>query len=67
MNVTRKLTLTGFGRRDATECMVECEVNVEALLKALGEKAFRNRTKKTRALAGLITVQVRPTLASRGE
>lgn len=67
MNVTRKLSLTGYGRREATVCMVECEINVEPLLKALGEKAFRNKTHKTRALAGLIAVTVRPTLAARGD
>lgn len=60
MNVTRKIHLTGFGRRECTACMVELDVDIERLIDQLGEKAFRNRTGKTRAMNGLITVKVRP-------
>lgn len=61
MNVTRKIKLRGHGRVPADDRwhMVECDIHLDSLLANLGEKALRNKSRKSRAMHGQIIVTVR--------
>jgi hypothetical protein len=61
MEIVKKLELCGWFAHPKVECMVEVEFDPDSLARTLGEKAYRNKSKKTRALNGLIKVTVRPT------
>jgi hypothetical protein len=58
---TKRLMLNGWRDRDAIEHMVEIEIDVEGIARALGEKAFRNKSKRSHDLGGMVKVKVRPT------
>ena len=61
----RKLWLSPGYNRPRVDCMVEMEIEFDALIAMLGEKALRNKSKRTRALSRMVTVTVRETVVSR--
>ena len=58
MEVTRKMMLKAY-RKPECECMVELTFDLEHCLKYMAEKAYANKSKKTKF--GHVTVKVRPT------
>jgi hypothetical protein len=66
MNITRKLMLEVY-KQPPTECMVEMEIDLETLAQRLGNSAWRNKSKKSSAMNGAISVRVRQTIASQAK
>jgi hypothetical protein len=64
MRTIKRLLLQTY-QGEPTDCMVECNIDLENLLQRLGNSAWRNKSKKARALNNLITVRVRETEASK--
>ena len=60
----RKIELSGWKGNDRIEHMVEIVVDVDGLAFTLGNKAYRNKSKKAKEAGGLISVSVRPTQAA---
>lgn len=61
MMIVKRMRLHGWrDGKDPVECMVEIEIDEEALARDLGNRAFRNKTKVSRAQAGVIKCSVRP-------
>jgi hypothetical protein len=59
---TCKLMLSrGHGKPANVECMVELELNLDAIAGMLGQKAMRNKSKRSRALSNTIVANVRLT------
>jgi hypothetical protein len=61
MEIVRKRLLKGWMNHEPVECMIELEIDAEALAETLGEKAYRNKTKRAVEVGGLIKCTVRPT------
>jgi hypothetical protein len=59
--IVKRRLLKGWMGHEPTECMIEIEIEDEGLAHLLGEKAYRNRTKRTRLADGCIKCTVRPT------
>ena len=65
MNIVRKLWMFRRHNEPLTQCMVEIDIDIEQVAQRLGNSAWRNKTKKSRALNGAISVKVRETQASK--
>jgi hypothetical protein len=61
MTHVKKMMLQGWQGHPYVECMVEVDVDLDALAQQLGEQAFRNKSKRSVEVGGLIKVRVRPT------
>jgi hypothetical protein len=61
MIIVKKLQLAAW-KQPTTECMVEIEIDENRLAHQLGNKAWRNKSRSTRTVWGLITCKVRPTV-----
>lgn len=59
MTHVRKLMLSGWHGQPAVECMVELEIDLDRMAAQLGEKAFRNRSKRSR-IGSVVMATVRP-------
>lgn len=62
MQTARKMVLSGY-KMPTMECMVEFEFDLERAIRILAERAYVNKSKKTKC--GLMTVKVRPTTAAK--
>ena len=60
----RKLMLSGYLHRPSLEHMVEIEIDVDSIARHLGEKAFRNKSRRATEIGGRVKVTVRPTTES---
>jgi len=60
LNYARRLWLPRDNASDRVECIVEVEIDREAIAHTLGLKAFLNKSKRTIEIGGLIKVHVRP-------
>jgi hypothetical protein len=58
--LVRKATLFGWGSLPAVQAMVEIEIDDELLISHLGEKAWRNKSKKSAMQGRMIKATVRP-------
>lgn len=61
--IVKKLNFRKWGSTEQIECMVELEIDDEGLAYFLGEKALRNRSRKSKIQGRLVTCSVRPTTA----
>lgn len=58
--IVRKLPLTAHYKGEQTMCMVEIDIDVEQIALYYGTQAFRNKSRKSRALHGAIEVRAYP-------
>jgi hypothetical protein len=59
--IVKKRLLKGWVNDEPTECMIEIEIDDEGLAHLLGEKAYCNKSKRTRLADGYIKCTVRAT------
>ena len=60
MSFAKKCLLDDWGRKPPVLYMVEIEFDEMRLVKLLGERALKNKTKRSRLLNKLITARIRP-------
>lgn len=60
MMIVKRIPLSGWAYKDKITCMVEIEIDEETLAYDLGNKAYRNKSKKSRGQHGAIKCTVRP-------
>jgi hypothetical protein len=65
MTHTRKLILFDRRLKREVECMVELDLDLDHIAEILGSKAIGNKSKRSRALGGMIKANVRLTQAER--
>jgi hypothetical protein len=65
MRTVRKMLLQSPHDKEPVECMVECDIDMDALLQRMGNVAWRNKRRRSRAMHGVIDVRVRESLASQ--
>lgn len=65
MNYTKKLMLAPGFRQPPIECMVEVEIDTDAVAAYLGRRAIANKSRRSRALHGIMSCTVRETIASK--
>jgi hypothetical protein len=61
MTHVKKMMLRGWITKPYVECMVEVDIDLDAVAQQLGEQAFRNKSKRSHEIGGLVKVRVRPT------
>jgi hypothetical protein len=59
--IVRRTMLAGWKYKDQLEHMVEIEIDDERLVRLLGEKAFRNKSKKSALQGGIVKCVIRRT------
>ena len=59
--IVRRTMLAGWKYKDQLEHMVEIEIDDERLVRLLGEKAFRNKSKKSALKGGIVKCVIRRT------
>jgi hypothetical protein len=60
----RKLMLAPAYKEPEVECMVEIEIDLDGVAEWLGRRGFRNKSKRSRAMDGLLKATVRETSRS---
>ena len=64
--IVRKMLLNGgHTLRPKVEHVVEIEIDDERLVRYLGEKSFCNKSKRSKAIAGMIKAHVYPTTGEK--
>ena len=58
--IVKRIGLQGWAYKPKIEHMVEIEIDEDRLVHHLGERAFRNKSKKSALQAGMIRCTVRP-------
>lgn len=62
--IAKKMMLSGYKGEPSVECMIEIDVDDDGIAQHLGEKAYRNKSKRSSEIHGLVKVRVRPTSAN---
>jgi hypothetical protein len=65
MEHVKRLLLTKRYGGENTDCMVELKLDLDRIAWVLGNAAWRNKSKKSRALGGLIVARARQTESSK--
>jgi hypothetical protein len=60
MTIVKRVKLSGWQYKPQVECMVEIEIDDDRLVQLLGNKAFRNRSKKSALQGGIVKCAIRP-------
>jgi hypothetical protein len=60
MTIVKRLWLHGWRKDKEVECLVQIDIDDDKLAYDLGNRAFRNTSKKSRASGGIIKCVVRP-------
>lgn len=60
MMIVKRVPLSGWAYKPKLEHMVEIEIDEDRLARLLGEKAFRNKSKKSALQSGIVKCVIRP-------
>jgi hypothetical protein len=58
--IVKRIGLSGWAYKPKIEHMVEIEIDEDRLAHLLGEKAFRNKSKKSAMQGGMVKCVIRP-------
>ena len=58
--IVKRLPLKRFNEKDAVDYMVEMDIDLVHIMLMMGNKARNNASQRSTAMAGDITVRVRP-------